>query len=417
MTVEDEEGRSFISDQETSWDTAWDEEIANRTAVMVFSSGTTGSPKGWLHLSTGGRGWRFELPKLPSGVCISQRNIISMILQLRHLFRSIRSGKKVLKMAGILDSAHVAGLFLHSFSPLGVGVEDILVPATDIDLLLQTYNRHPIELMFCVPTVLTRLLAHDNFRRTDFKNLKYITTGAAKTTPVVQQEITRALTPGVYCQEAWGMMELTFLATMHVPGVLGPWNSVGKPLCGNVIQIRDDQGKVVPVGQTGEIWVSSPTVTPEYYLAQVNDHDAKKDEWLRTGDLGSVDQAGYVYVEGRNKDLVKYNGAQISPHELEGVAREHDAVLDVGVVGLDLEDGNELPTAFVVLKPGSPLAANSEEILSFVNSRLSPYKRLRGGVHVLQELPKNAMGKLSYRDLRELAKKLHKTPRTARSKL
>ncbi|EXJ63849.1 hypothetical protein A1O7_00184 [Cladophialophora yegresii CBS 114405] len=144
-------------------------------------------------------------------------------------------------------------------------------PATDIDLLLHTYNRYPIELMFCVPTVLIRLLAHDDFKRTNFKNLKYITTGAAKTTVDVQQDITRALAPGVYCQVVGddGIDVPGYHARPRCPW---PWNSVGKPLCGNVIQIRDDQGKVLPVGETGEIWVSGPTVTPEYYLARMNDH-------------------------------------------------------------------------------------------------------------------------------------------------
>jgi acyl-coenzyme A synthetase/AMP-(fatty) acid ligase len=106
--------------------------------------------------------------------------------------------------------------------------------------------------------------------------------------------------------------------------------------------------------------------------------------------------------------LIKYNGAQVSPHEIEDVVKSHSAVVDAAVVGLEMRDGNELPTAFVVLK--EPTAKNKsqllEEIDAWTTQRVSPYKRLRGGVHVVDTIPNNAMGKLLYKDLRAMAQAL-----------
>jgi 4-coumarate--CoA ligase len=166
-------------------------------------------------------------------------------------------------------------------------------------------------------------------------------------------------------------------------------------------------------------------VTSGYYLADVQDHDAMQDSWLRTGDIGMIHKDGYVYVTGRNKvshflgpstlqstkaptqDLVKYNGAQIIPHELEAVLLSHPFVLDTGVMGLELPDGNELPTVFLVLKETvtSTSETTTEDIAGFTDSRVRPYKRLRGGAYAVDAIPKNAVGKIQYRELRERAKK------------
>jgi len=111
------------------------------------------------------------------------------------------------------------------------------------------------------------------------------------------------------------------------------------------------------------------------------------------------------------QDLIKYNGAQVSPLELEEIIREHPNVADVAVVGTQLDDGNELPTAFVTLKEGRSTEDSTtlpKEVMEFTASKVSPYKRLRGGVHVVDAIPKNAMGKTLYKDLRDAAVKLYK---------
>jgi 4-coumarate--CoA ligase len=118
------------------------------------------------------------------------------------------------------------------------------------------------------------------------------------------------------------------------------------------------------------------------------------------------------------QDLIKYNGTQISPHELEAVLLSHPFVLDVGVVGLKLPDGNELPAAFLVLKETttSTSETTTEDITGFTYSRVSPYKRLRDGAYAVDAIPKNEMGKIQYRELRELAKKRFVSGRNRRKR-
>lgn len=159
-------------------------------------------------------------------------------------------------MLGCLDNAHAAGLFLNTFCSLGVGLETVLAPASDVGIVLKAFEQQPITIFPTVPAVLQRILTSPNFRADIFRNLRFVCTGAAKTPDEVKTAFSRVLSPGVFCQEAWGMTEITFLATMHSPGVWGPWNSIGKPLAGNKVQIRDDNQAVVDVDCEGEIYVS-----------------------------------------------------------------------------------------------------------------------------------------------------------------
>jgi len=159
-------------------------------------------------------------------------------------------------MPGILDNAHVAGVFINTFSSLGLGIETFLIPGADIDLLMESFQRNKFDLFFAVPPVLQRVVAHPKFPQTDFKSVKFMGAGAAKTTVETQKAISKVLSPGTLCQMVWGMTELTFLATMHRPGIEGPWESIGQPLAGNAVKICDDNEIELGVEQAGEIYVS-----------------------------------------------------------------------------------------------------------------------------------------------------------------
>lgn len=132
----------------------------------------------------------------------------------------------------------------------------MLAPARDVGMILKAFEQRSITIFPTVPAVLQRILASPKFRAEIFRDLKFVCTGAAKTPDEVKTAFSRVLSQGVFCQEAWGMTEITFLATMHSPGVRGPWNSIGKALAGNKVQIRDGNQAVVDSNCEGEIYVA-----------------------------------------------------------------------------------------------------------------------------------------------------------------
>lgn len=159
-------------------------------------------------------------------------------------------------VVGTLDSSHVAGMLINCFLSLGIGLTNYIVPGNDIDLLLSTLERRQINFMFAVPPILQRLIDHPQWPAADIRSLQHVVVGAAGCTPQVQQAVTDRMVEGAFCQQGWGMTELTFLATMPTPGQLAPWESVGTVLDGNKIRICAEDGTEVPVGHQGEIFVS-----------------------------------------------------------------------------------------------------------------------------------------------------------------
>ena len=171
-----------------------------------------------------------------------------------------------------LDPAHVAEMFINAMLPLGVGIEETLVPPTDIDLMLRTLEEYKMDMYLSVPPILARLVEHPKFAQTNLRSIKYMSTAAARTPVEIQQALSNAIAPGCFCQMSWGMTELTFIATMSTPGVQGPWESVGKPLPGNSILICDENGKQLKVGETGEIYASGTNpLFPEYEYEYVDE--------------------------------------------------------------------------------------------------------------------------------------------------
>jgi len=183
-----------------------------------------------------------------------------MVYQMRSRWSSILHARaRWPRTVGVLDSSHVAGMVGNCFLPLATGLTNYLVPGSNIDLLLTTLEKRQINFMSAVPPILQRLTTHPGWPTADIRSLQHVVVGAARCPPDVQQAVTERMTEGGFCQQAWGMTELTCLATMPVPGVLGPWESVGTVLDGNRIKICGEDGAEVPVGQEGEVYVSGET--------------------------------------------------------------------------------------------------------------------------------------------------------------
>jgi 4-coumarate--CoA ligase len=167
------------------------------------------------------------------------------------------------------------------------------------------------------------------------------------------------------------------------------------------MRLVDDAYADVPRGQPGEIIVRGPLVTNGYFNNPSATTATFHNGWFCTGDI-AVDRAAKFYIVDRKKELIKYKGLQIAPAELENLLVTHPQILEAAVVGIPIEGGSEVPRAYVVLRQAGVLS--EADVKSFVQGRLAAYKQLRGGVRFVDELPKNAVGKILRRELRECAK-------------
>lgn len=167
------------------------------------------------------------------------------------------------------------------------------------------------------------------------------------------------------------------------------------------MRVVDDDHKDVSPGTPGEIIVRGPFVTNGYFDNPSATSATFHDGWFLTGDIG-VERAGKFYIVDRKKELLKYKGLQIAPAELENHLITHPEILEAAVVGIPIEGGSEVPRAYVVLRRTGGLS--EEDVKSFVKGSFADYKQLRGGVRFVDELPKNAIGKILRRELRDRAR-------------
>lgn len=188
------------------------------------------------------------------------------------------------------------------------------------------------------------------------------------------------------------------------PNELKCYGSVGFTLPSNevkIVNIDDSTHTGIGSNQPGEVLARSPSNMKGYYR---NENATKAtftdDGWLRTGDIGFYDENGLLFITDRLKELIKVNGLQVAPAELESILRNHPDILDAAVIGIPDEKCGEIPKAFVIRRPAS--TANSNDIQNFVANQVSKFKEIRGGVQFVDEIPKTASGKILRREIWKL---------------
>jgi len=304
---------------------------------------------------------------------------------------------------------HVMGLQSLLIS-VYAGRTIILMRQFDTKEWFEIAQRWRIERTILVPTMLKRIIDDPDFGKYDLSSLKVITYGAA---PMPFEVIKKAieLMPNVWFFNGYGQTETA--ATLTVLGPLDhkiegteeekekKWKrlrqSIGRPMPDVKIRIVDEQGRLLPPNVVGEIQAKGPRIMKEYYKDEERTAKTFTDDgWLRTGDMGYIDEDGYVYLTGRVDDLIIRGGENISPEEVEEVINSHPKVEESAVIGVPDPEFGQQPIAFCVLKEN----ATAEEIIEYCRERLSPFKRPRGVIFV-NELPKNSLGKLLRKKLRE----------------
>ncbi|MFC1825698.1 class I adenylate-forming enzyme family protein, partial [Thermodesulfobacteriota bacterium] len=263
-----------------------------------------------------------------------------------------------------------------------------------------------------VPTMLKWVIDHPDFEKYNLTSLQVITYGAA---PMPFEVIKKAINvlPWVRFINAFGQTETASTIT-----TLGPddhiiegteeekekklkrlTSSIGKPLSDVEIKIVDEEGNSLPTLEVGEIWAKGPRVMGGYWKdEEKTSKTLTEDGWLRTGDQGWIDEESYIYLAGRGDDMIIRGGENISPEEVEDVLYAFPKIEEVAVIGVPDPDWGQEPMAIVVLKQGEK--TTQEEILDFCKSRLAGFKRPKS-VAFIDALPRNPMGKILKKDLRE----------------
>ncbi|MEP9385068.1 AMP-binding protein [Nocardioides sp. KR10-350] len=209
----------------------------------------------------------------------------------------------------------------------------------------------------------------------------------------------REIFPSAMLNEGYGLTEGTCLVT-SAPGFHGArrkLGSVGLPVPDTEVEIRDAVGRVLPAGEPGELWVRGPQVTAGYQGHPELTREQYADGWLRTGDVGYIDEEGFVFISDRLKDMLIYKGYNVYPRELEELLVQHPAVTSAAVVGRSDPSVGQIPVAFVVARPRAEV--DPEELKAYVAERVLPYKKVRE-VHLVPSLPANPAGKILKTELR-----------------
>jgi len=367
------------SDDELHFPEAKDDD----TTVIMFTAGTTGVPKGVMltHESFSSYLLATVTPADPEA---EETNLLTVPLY------------------------HIAGLQASLAAVYG-GRSLVLMRQFDpVEWLtaVQTYRANRAML---VPTMLKHLMEHPRFHDFDLSSLDVITYGAASMPLAV---IKRAIQefPGARFINAFGQTETASTITMLPPEdhvlegtpeeierKLRRLTSIGKPLDDVEVQIVDEDGNVVPAGEVGEIVASGSRMMAGYWHEEAATKEAIRSGWIYTGDLGYQDEDSYIYLSGRAKDFIKRGGEMVSPEEVEQVLMAHPQVADAAIIGVPDEEWGEEIRAVVVARAGG---VTEEELESHCQQRLASFKRPRSVVFI-DELPRNVMGKVLKRDLRD----------------
>ncbi|HEY7484038.1 MAG TPA: AMP-binding protein [Streptosporangiaceae bacterium] len=256
---------------------------------------------------------------------------------------------------------------------------------------------HKSQLGPLVPAMIHMLLANPDFGSTPLPDLKYVTSGAAPLARETMEEFERRL-PGVQILEGYGLTETSAVTSVNPPE-RRKVGSVGLPLPGYQVTIRDEDGKELPAGQDGEICVRSASLMVGYRNAPEANTTALIDGELHTGDIGHLDEDGYIYVVDRKKDLIIRGGFNVFPRDVEDALAEHPEVTMAGVVGKpDAKSGEEV-VAFVSLAPGATVTA--EELIAWTRDRIGKIKYPRE-VHIVDAVPVTSVFKTDRKRLRQL---------------
>jgi long-chain acyl-CoA synthetase len=337
-------------------------------AVILYTSGTTGRPKGAV---------------LTHGNIAKSTAVATTLVEM--------SEDDVI--LGALPFFHVFGQAcgLNSATKLGACVS--LIPKFSAEATLEAIQRDGVTVFEGVPTMYGAVLNFDGRERYDTSSLRVGIAGGQAMPVEVMEKFEAAF--DIEVLEGYGLSETCAVGTFNYPGARKP-GSIGKPVEGIEVKIVDDDRKEVPQGDIGEIAIKGPNVMREYWnKAEATEKDLL-DGWFHTGDMGHIDEDGYVFIDDRKKDMIIRGGENVYPREIEEVLYQYDGVEEVAVIGVEHERLGEEVAAAVVLKEKDSVSA--DELREFALEKLAKYK-CPTKIWFLDELPKGPTGKILKREI------------------
>jgi fatty-acyl-CoA synthase len=329
----------------------------------------------------------------PKGATLSSRNLIAQYVS------CIIDGQMSADDIEIhaLPLYHCAQMHCFLTPDIYLGATSIILASPDPALILATIETERVTKLFCPPTVWIGLLRHPDFDTRDLSSLAKGYYGASIMPVPVLQELSRRL-PSVRLFNFYGQTEMSPLATVLPPeDQVRKAGSAGRAASNVETIIVDDDDRPVPVGTIGEIVHRSPHAMLGYWHDPEKTAEAFRNGWFHSGDLGVLDEEGYLYVVDRKKDMIKTGGENVASREVEEALYAHPAVAEVAVFSVPHPHWIEAVTAAVVTRQGYTLTA--DELIAFCRERLAGYKTPKYIV-IVNQLPKNASGKILKRELR-----------------
>ncbi len=349
------------------------------TAVLQYTGGTTGVSK---------------------GAELTHRNLVANMLQCDGIFQSKfgnKDGEKDDRIFCALPLYHIFAFMVCALYGMYKGQANVLIPnPRDLPAVIKELRKYQPTFFPAVNTLFNALVNNEEFRQLDHSKLKMAMGGGMAVLPstaAAWKKIT-----GTTIVEGYGLSETSPVATANPPASDEFTGTIGIPLPLTEVAILDDAGNEMPLGEQGEICIRGPQVMRGYWNRP--DETAKSmtaDGFFRTGDIGVMDERGYIKIVDRKKDMILVSGFNVYPSEIEEVIAKHPKVLEVAAIGVPDEKSGEAPKLFVVKKDPS---LTTEEVLSYAKENLTGYKRPRY-VEFINELPKSNVGKILRKDLRK----------------
>lgn len=342
------------------------------TAVLLYTSGTSGTPKGVLQTY---RNLRSNID-----ACIDAARLDG-----EHHF------------LGVLPLFHSFGITTMMLVPVRLGARVYYMPRFNPNHVIKTIREQKSTIIMIIASMYTALLRSKSAKAADFASLKYAISGGEALSPVTYEAFQKRF--GVEILQGYGMSEAAPVVSLSMPWAHRA-GCVGKAIPGVTVRAFDDDGNSLADDEIGELWVKGPNVMAGYYKKPEETKAVLTDDgWYKTGDMGCVDADGFIKITGRKKEMIIVGGENVYPREIEAALEAHDAVNEAAVIGQHDPSRGEVPVAFVTLVDGAD--ATDTELREFCRGKVAGFKVPRR-VIISKDLPRGPTGKILKRELNAL---------------